>query len=336
MRNILRTAQAAVAEQLSAHMSVNTAAVSKLLSAGAAAVVLAAGSLGFSSEAHAQNFDPAAMISNALGRAGQLVGQDLGRGQNMGNEGATILGTAAETAGKAATGQQIDGARVGQVLGGVIGAVAGYKGVGSGSQLQKMAGAAVVGGIGGVVGGVVGKVIDDRTQPAASNHHVTENDQYRFLESMKASAVRTVQGGYGASPLHHNQSVAFAVNATRMNLVPSGQQMPGDEVMANLARRAMSMVKVGEAYMRSNGAWNDAFATNAPLQQKEQINNAVHVDWQSFQAATNAYVTARNGAAQRGYNVAVMDQTIADRLSSMTPQQEYRMESSRPRLAYNH
>lgn len=337
MKNWLRSAQSEVASQIQeTNIATNSMSIKRIVAVTSLTLVT---SLSFAGGNSDQVFDRAA------GTIGQAIGRDAGKSQNLGNEFGKIFGVGLSTLAKAMTGQKINGEDVGGTIGQVTGAVIGYKVAGGAdaSALQKTIGV-VAGGAGGtILGAAIGRSSDevstqqivDRANAQTPRMVVNQDDQRNFVEGMRqaSSLNRNIvyanmqQNGrptqVSAQQAGYDGYMSALIGKSRLRLTASGQAEMPNEVMAHVGSKAMEVVKAGEIYNYAVNKWDNAFLTGQTPAVKNQINNAVVDSQELLKAKTFEYIQVRNSAATQGYDVALMDGAINNRLSGLKDQTYY-------------
>jgi hypothetical protein len=329
MKNLLRKAQADVLDQVQdTGLAMHSDSVKRILVTGA---LVLASAFSMASGAHAQqNSDTT--ISNGAQRVGQILGNEAGRGQNMGNEFGNILGVGLNTIAKVMTGQSVNGSDVGGTLGQIGGAVVGYK-MGD-SPVGKAVGVVVGGAAGSVVGGKIGGVYDmHKANEQSAPVQINAADQQSFVDGMRAAAAKRQSVSFtqnGANPTQvapqqagYGGYMAQTLQKSRLQLLSSGSREMPNDVMLAVANKAMEVVKVGKAYEKTTDAWDNAFLNNRTPAVKTDINNALVDTADLLKAKTFEYVQVRNAAAAQGYDVSLIDGSVANNLASLKNQTNY-------------
>lgn len=335
MKNFLQAAQADVAWQVEeSSFPTKSSAIKKIVAAGAVALLAM-----FSMGAHAQYNQGDNTMGNAAGQIGTLIGAQVGRSSNMGSELGRIFGVGATTLARVASGQSVNGADVGGTIGQVSGALAGY-GVAGGknaSTLGKAVGVIAGGGLGTVMGSAVGRSYDQYSAQKSMDAHnapaptiiTNDQDQQDFLRGMRSAAQSRghPQARFGSqvSP----EQIGFygylgqSFSRTGLPLIASGAAQMPESAMVSVANKAMEVVKIGKAYNDATVAWDNAFMVGKSPAVKNEINVAVVNTDAMMKIKMLEYTQARNAAATQGFDVSLIDGSIANQLPNLRQQTNY-------------
>lgn len=300
--------------------------------------------------AHAQmNYNDANVMSDAAGRIGSSVGYEAGRNSSMGGDLGRLLGVGASTIAKVIGGQQINGADVGGTIGQVGGAIIGYNTAGgsNASPIGKTVGILAGGAGGAILGGFIGRSVDQRSAQRdmdarnADSGAIPTNaqDQQAFLQGMKAAAAKQTNSGMNRASYQQinyqpgqqisPQQAGFdgflgqTFNASRLPLIASGNNQMPENAMVAVAGKAMEVVKVGKDYNQATTAWDNAFMVGQTPAVKTNIHMAVVNTNDLLQTKVREYTQSRNAAAAQGYDVSLMDGSIAQQLPNLKQQTNY-------------
>ncbi len=330
MKTLLRKAQSDSASQIQeSGIKTDGPAVARMIAIGSLAL---ASAFSMVSPAQAQQ-NTGNILVNAAGGIGQVLGQQAGQGQNMGNEFGKILGIGLGTVAKVVTGQQVNGSDVGGTLGQVTGAVVGYKLAGN-SATSKTIGVLIGSAGGAILGANVGNTYDmNKANEQTAAIPLNAQDQQDFIQGMRNASAKIqskpqTQNGQGTVQISPNQVgfnafMSHIVQRTKIPMFASGNQQMPDEVMLAVSNKAMEVVKVGKAYERSTNDWDSAFLQNKTPAVKTEINNSVVLTGDLLAAKTREYIQVRNAAAAQGFDVSVVDGSVADNLKNLRVETNY-------------